>query len=204
MFSLFKARPYHPAPFSILLGAAVAALIAAFVLSLEKIHLMNNPDAVLSCSFNIVMNCSTVMGTWQASVFWGVPNMYIGLMAFPVLITVAVAALWGGAHFNRGFLLAMNAVVLLGTIFAYWLFFSSVYVIEVLCPWCLIVTTACTLILAASTHITLKENYLHLPKKANKRVQSFLARGYHQLLVASWIVLMVVLVALKFGESLFA
>jgi uncharacterized membrane protein len=194
----------HRAAFWVLFGAAMAALIAAFVLSLEKIHLMNDPDAVLSCTFNLVLNCSTVMETWQASVFWGIPNMYIGLMAFPVIITVAVAALWGGVQFNRRFILAMNAGILLGTLFAYWLFFSSVYVIEVLCPWCLIVTTACTLMLAAGTHLTLKENYLGFSKKTNKAVQRFVANGYHQVVVAGWIVLMIALVFLKFGSDLFA
>jgi hypothetical protein len=58
--------------------------------------------------------------------------------------------------------------------------------------------------LAASTHITLKENYLRFGKKTNTAVQAFLKKGYHQLAVASWIVLMLVLVFLKFGTDLFA
>lgn len=199
-----KDTSYHRKSFYVLFAGALAALAAALVLSLEKIHLMNDPDAILSCTFNIALNCSTVMETWQASVFWGIPNMYIGLMAFPVIVTVAVAALWGGAQFNRIFMLMMNGGILLGTLFAYWLFFSSMYVIEVLCPWCLIVTTACTLMLASSTHITLRDKYLNLSKKMNKTVQMFLSRGYHQLLVASWIVLMIALVFIKFGSDLFA
>ncbi len=187
-----------------LLVASVFALIASFVLSIEELRLIKDPDAVLSCSFNLVLNCAGVMDTWQASVFFGVPNMFIGLMAFPVIITVAVAALWGGARFTRGFMVAMNVGVLLGTVFAYWLFFNSVYVIEILCPWCLIVTTACTLMLAAVTHMTLKENYLGIAKKTNKTVQIFLKKDYHKLLVASWIVIMIALVFLKFGADLFA
>ncbi|MES2630861.1 MAG: vitamin K epoxide reductase family protein [Patescibacteria group bacterium] len=188
----------------VMLVGAVLALIAAFVLSLEKIHLLTNPDAVLSCSFNLVLNCTAVMQTWQASVFFGIPNMYIGLISFPVIITVAVAALWGGAAFNKGFLKATNVGILLGTIFAYWLFFNSVYVIQVLCPWCLVVTFSCTLMLAAITHINLRENTWQLSKKANEKVQNFLQKGYHQLVVASWIVLMIALVFIQFGASLFA
>lgn len=194
----------HKTSWYVLFFSAVVALAAAFVLSVEEIHLLKTPDATLSCTFNLVLNCATVMQTWQASVFFGIPNMFIGLMAFPVIVTVAVAALWGGAYFSRNFLLAMNGGILLGTIFAYWLFFNSVYVIEVLCPWCLVVTTTCTLMFAASTHITLKENHLRVSKKANKAVQTFLEKGYHQLLVASWIVLMTALVLLKFGADLFA
>lgn len=192
------------ASFWVVLAFATTALIAALVLSVEKIHLLNDPNAVLSCSFNLVLNCSAVMQTWQASVFFGIPNMYIGLMAFPVLITVAVAYLWGGARFNRGFLRAMNIGVLLGTIFAYWLFLSSVYDIQVLCPWCLVVTFSCTMILAAVTHFGLRENIWNLKMGLNKKVQKFLKAGYHQLIVASWVVLMIALVFIKFGEALFA
>lgn len=193
----------RPAFWVILIFAAVA-LIAAFTLSMEEIHLMKNPDAILSCSVNLVLNCSTVMKTWQASVFFGIPNMFIGLMAFPVLITVAVAALWGGAAYKKGFLLTMNIGILLGTIFAYWLFFNSLYVIQVLCPWCLIVTFSCTMLLAASTHMTLRENGLKLPKSADEKIQKYLKGGFHQLAVASWVVLMIALVFLKFGSSIFA
>lgn len=191
-------------PYWVLLPFAAVALIAALTLSVEKIHLLQNPDAVLSCSLNIVLNCAGVMNTWQGSVFFGIPNMFIGLMAFPVLITVAVAALWGGAKFNRGFLIAMNIGVLLGTIFAYWLFYSSVYVIEVLCPWCLIVTFSCTMMLAASTYLTLATNAWNFSKKRFERIAKFLKGGYLQLIVASWVVLNIVLVFLKFGFDLFA
>jgi len=188
----------------VMLVGAVLALIAAFVLSLEKIHLLQNPDAILSCSFNLVLNCTAVMQTWQASVFFGIPNMYIGLISFPVIVAVAVAALWGGATFNKGFLKATNIGVLLGTLFAYWLFFNSLYAIQVLCPWCLIVTFSCTLMLSAITYINLRENTWNFSNTVNDKIQKFLKGGYEQLIVASWIVLMVVLVVLKFGDALFA
>lgn len=213
MFNLFKKKVSEAekqleasrrASYWVILVAALVALIAAFTLTMEKLHLMNDPDAVLSCTFNLVLNCSTVMQTWQSQLFFGIPNMYIGLMAFPVMVTVAVAALWGGARYNRGFMRVMNVGVLLGTIFAYWLFFQSVYAIQVLCPWCLLVTTSCTFMLAAVTHLGLRENIWGLKKAANDKVQAFLKGGYHQLIVAAWIVVMIVLVFLKFGTELFA
>ena len=191
-------------PFWVILAFATTALIASFTLSIEKFHLLQNPDAILSCSFNLVLNCSTVMQTWQSAVFFGIPNMFIGLMAFPVLITVAVAALWGGASFKKAFLRAMTICVLLGTIFAYWLFFSSLYVIQVLCPWCLVVTFSCTMILAATEVIGIRQNIWSLGKKADGAMRRFLDKGYVQLVAASWIVLLVVLVFLKFGSELFA
>jgi uncharacterized membrane protein len=204
MFNIFKKsdRPSRAA-YWVMLFSALAALIAAFVLSVEKIHLLQTPDAVLSCSFNLVLNCSTVMQSAQSHVFFNIPNMFIGMVAFPVIVTVAVAALWG-VKFPKKFLVTANIGVLLGTIFSYWLFFQSVYVIQVLCPWCLIVTTSCTFMLAAFTHLNLKENNFGFNKNLNEKVQKFLKGGYHQLIVASWLVLMVALVFIQFGEALFA
>jgi len=188
--------------FGIMLAGGIAALIAAFTLTLEKFHLYENPNAVLSCSINVVLNCSTVMESWQSHVF-GFPNMVIGLMAFSVVVTVAVAGL-AGVKFPRWFLIAANIGFLLGLIFSYWLFFQSLYAIEVLCPWCLIVTAATTLIFSTMLHYNLRHNTFLLKAKLNARVQTFLAGGYHQVVVLSWLALMVVLVVLKFGDALFA
>jgi uncharacterized membrane protein len=188
--------------FGLVLLGGFAALIAAFVLTVEKFHLYENPNAILSCSFNAVLDCSTVMQTWQASVF-GFPNMIIGLMAFPVVITFALAGMVG-VKFPRWWLILANVKFLLGTLFAYWLFFQSLYVIEVLCPWCLIVTTSCTLLFAGLTHYNLKNNTFGLKKAVNDRIQRFLNAGLHQMVVLAWIALMVGLVFLKFGQTLFA
>lgn len=189
--------------FAVMLIGGVAALAAALVLSVEKLHLLQNPDAVLSCSFNLVLNCSAVMETWQAAVFFGVPNMFFGLMAFAVVVTVAVAGL-AGVKFPRRFMVAAHIGYLLGTIFAYWLFFSSMYVIEILCPWCLIVTVSCTLLFAAMTQYAVRHNIYNLSKKSSQKLTDFFEKGFHKVIVASWLVLMVALVFMKFGSSLFA
>ena len=185
----------------VLLGGA-AALAAAFVLTLEKFHLYEDPDAILSCSFNLVLNCSVVMETWQASVF-GFPNMLIGMMAFPVVVTVGLAGMVG-VKFPRWWLFLAQIGFGLGLIFAYWLFFSSVYVIQVLCPWCLIVTTATTLLFSGLLHYNLKQNTFGLKKSLNDRVQRFLNGNFHQMIVLAWIALMVALVFIQFGADLFA
>lgn len=188
--------------FGTMLVFGVIGLIVSFILSVEEIHLIKNPDAILSCSINVALNCSTVMQTWQASVF-GFPNMLIGLMGYPVVITVAVAAL-AGAKMPRWFWIAANICYGLGAIFAYWLFFNSVYVIQVLCPWCLVITFSTTILFATITHYALRENIFGVSKKLNEKVQLFLKKDFGKLLTASWILLLVVLVFLKFGEALFA
>lgn len=188
--------------FGTMLAFGIIGLIASFVLAVEEFHLLKDPTTTLSCSFNLVLNCSTVMQTWQATVF-GFPNMFIGLMAFPIVIVVAALGL-AEARLPRWFYIFANLGFLLGAIFAYWLFFNSLYDIQVLCPWCLIVTFSTTILLATITSYNLKENTFGIAKSTNNTLQAYLAKDYHKLIVASWLVLMAALVVLKFGEALFA
>jgi uncharacterized membrane protein len=188
--------------FGVMLVFGLFGLLSAFVLTVEKIHLLENPNAVLSCSFNIILNCATVMQTWQSHVF-GFPNSLIGIIGYSIVVTVAMAGL-SGARFPRWFLITANIFYFLGAIFAYWLFFQSVYVIQVLCPWCLVVTFSTTLVLAALTHYNLRVNTFGLSKAFDKKIQDILFSDYDKLAVAIWIVLLVSMVFLKFGDALFA
>src|SRR5690606_8940678 len=80
--------------FGLILAFGAVGTLASLVLSIEEFHLLKDPSAILSCSINTVLNCSTVMQTWQASVL-GFPNMFIGLMAFPVIMVIGVLGLSG-------------------------------------------------------------------------------------------------------------
>lgn len=188
--------------FGTMLVFGVFGLIASFTLAVEEFYLMKHPDAVLSCTFNLVLNCAAVMKTWQASVF-GFPNMFIGLMGYPIVITVAIAGL-AQVKFPRWFLITANIFYILGLLFAYWLFFNSVYDIQVLCPWCLVITFSTTIIAATITNYNLRDNVFGFSKAVNAKVQAFLDKDFGKLAVASWIVLLVLLVVLKFGDSLIA
>lgn len=188
--------------FGTMLVSAVLAFIAAFVLSVEKLELLKNADAVLSCSINLVLNCASVMQTPQASVF-GFPNSYLGIMGFAIVIAVAIGGLMG-VKYTRSYLVTAQVFYGLGLVFAYWLFFQSVYVIQVLCPWCLVVTVATTLIFETLLRHNLRQNNFRLNKKLDKQVQSWLDKDYDKLIVAGSLVLMAGLVFLKFGNSLFA
>jgi uncharacterized membrane protein len=188
--------------FGSMLLAGLVGLFASFELILDKFKLDANPDAVLSCSINIVLNCSTVMQTWQSELL-GFPNMVIGLIAFPVIITYALASMVG-VKFPRWWMIAATIGFFIDFVFSYWLFQQSVYDIQVLCPWCLLVTTASTVIFATSLFYNLKQNVFNFKKKTNAKIQRFIDGGHFQMITISWIVLMIVLVFLKFGDALFA
>lgn len=59
-------------------------------------------------------------------------------------------------------------------------------------------------IFATMTNDVLRENSYGFSEKVNAKIQRFLQKNYHKVIVASWIVLMIALVIIKFGAALFA
>jgi uncharacterized membrane protein len=188
--------------FGTMLAFGITGLIAAFTLAVEEFLLLKQPDTLLSCNINLVLNCGVVMKTWQASVF-GFPNMFIGLMGFPIVITIALLGL-SNVKFPRWFLIGAEIGYLLFTLFAYWLFFNSVYAIQVLCPWCLVVTFSMTMLSATITHYNLQHNTFQFKKDTQKKIEAFLAKDYDKFAVAVWVFILIALVFAKFGDALFA
>lgn len=184
--------------FGTMLAFGLVGLAASLALSIERFLQLANPGAPLVCDVNAILNCGTVMQTWQAKVF-GFPNSFIGLMAYPVVITVAVAGL-AGVRFPRWFLVAAQAGFGLGLLFAYWLFFQSVFVIQVLCPFCLAITAATTILFETLLRYNLRENVFGLSNTAHKRVLGWLQKDYDKLAVAVWLAVMVGLVFVKFPD----
>lgn len=121
----------------LLLGGGALGFVAAFVLLLEKLELLKDPDYTPTCSINPILNCGSVMVTEQAEVL-GFPNPLIGVAAFPVLMATG-AALLAGARLARWYWAGLQAGVTLGLGFVAWLVFQSLYRIGALCPYCMVV-----------------------------------------------------------------
>jgi uncharacterized membrane protein len=136
-----------------MLVSSLLGIVASLVLSIDAIELAKDPTADLSCNINSVISCGTVGASWQASLL-GFPNAFLGLIAEPVVITIAVAAL-GGVRFPRWFMNAALVVYAIGLAFAYWLFLQAYFVIGALCPWCLLVTAATTLVFTSITRVNI-------------------------------------------------
>ncbi len=185
---------------SMLVGA-IGSLIPSFVLSVEAVELAANPDAVLSCSINVVLNCATV-GIHPSAHLLGFPNSFLGLMAEPVVITVAIAGL-AGVKFPRIFMFAAQIVYTIGFLFALWLFGTSYFVIGALCPWCLLVTATTTFVWFAITRYNIRENNLYLPKNVAKLAQKWIERDFDKLFLFSTVTLLVMAIVIKYGPYLF-
>ena len=183
--------------FSTMLLSALLSLTASFVLSVDAVVLAADPDAALACNINAVLSCGTVGTSWQASLF-GFPNAFLGLVAEPVVITIAVASL-GGVRFPRWFMLSAQVVYTLGLVFAYWLFYEAYAVIGALCPWCLLVTLSTTLVFASLTHVNIRDGNLLLPERASRAARAFVAADLDALVVAVWLVAVVMLIVLTYA-----
>ena len=184
-----------------MLVSALLSLTASFVLSVDAIILARDPNAALACNINSVISCGAVGLSWQASLF-GFPNAFLGLVAEPVVITIAVAAL-GSVRFPRWFMLSAQVVYTLGLVFAYWLFFQAFYVIGALCPWCLLITLSTTLVFTSLTHVNIRDGNLYLPPRASRLARGFVAADLDALLVTVWLLGITALVVTRYAAVMF-
>ena len=133
----------------LLLFSGIIGLYAAFTLTQDKFAILEDPNFVPSCSINPVLSCGAVIVTKQASVF-GFPNPIIGLVTFSVVITLAVLLL-SRVVLPGWVWLGINLGALGGLAFVMWLVFQSLYVIDALCPFCMVAWAGTILIFWIST-----------------------------------------------------
>lgn len=137
-------RPAHiAAPVwlgAVLIVTGLAGLLGAFSLSVERIELLLNPEAALSCDLNPFLSCSGAMESAQGRLF-GFPNPFLGLMAFPAPILMGVLTL-GRVAMPRWVWTAFSVGVLGGLVFVLWLAQQSIFVLGFVCPWCFLVWMA--------------------------------------------------------------
>ena len=126
-------------PTALAVWLIIAGLIgwwAAFSLTMERIHLLADPNAILGCNFSPLVQCGKNLTSWQGSLF-GFPNPILGLTGWMAPIVVGVAIL-AGARFARWFWWLFEAGVTLAFVFVIWLISQSIFVLGTLCPWCMV------------------------------------------------------------------
>ena len=99
---------------------------------------------------------------------------------------------------------AANIGYLLGLIFAYWLFFQSMFVINALCPWCLSITVFTTVTFFTLLHINVLENNLYLPERAQRIALKLIRLDIDLFIPAVMIAAMVGGILLKYGTVFFS
>jgi uncharacterized membrane protein len=165
----------------LMLGGALG-LLASFVITDEKLKLLQNPNYVPSCSINPVISCGSVMKTAQASAI-GFPNSWIGLGAFAVVIVVGAGILAGG-RFAAWYWRLFNFGTLFGVLFVHWLFIQSVFYIHALCPWCMVVWSVTIPIFWYTILRNLREGHIPTPSRLRPAVQ--FVQSYKNVILVLW------------------
>jgi uncharacterized membrane protein len=157
-----------------LIVTGIIGWFAAFSLIIERIHVATNPDAVLSCDLNPFISCKSVMLTEQARLL-GFPNPIIGLAAFIFPIAVGFAIL-AGAKFTLWFWRMFATGITMGFLFVVWLWTQSTFVINVLCPYCMVAWVAMIPMFWTVILFLLREGVIETPL----RFAGFLDRAYER------------------------
>ncbi|TAH36283.1 vitamin K epoxide reductase family protein [Candidatus Saccharibacteria bacterium] len=178
----------------IFIVCGVIGTFASAAITIEKITLLQHPGSSFICDLNPVISCGNVMESKQANAF-GFMNTLIGLIGFPIVITIG-AAMLAGAKFRRWFWFGMLAGLSLGMVFAYWLLFQSMYRIGALCPYCLSVDIALTTAWWYLVLYLFGRGYGRLSAQWQK-IGNF-ARRHHLDILIFWFVLVTALILHRF------
>ena len=134
---------------------------------------------------------------------FGFPNSFLGMMMEPAFIFIAIAGL-AGVRFHRHFMFIIQIIFTAALLFAYYLFFLSTFVIQSLCPWCLLVMLSATVMFFSITRFNLRENNLYLSKSLEARGRNFINKDYDKFVLALVVVASIILIIVKYGNGLFA
>lgn len=173
-------------PWILLIGGIIGFLCASIILH-DKLELAANPNFKPSCNLNPVISCGSVMDSDQAHAF-GFPNPFLGMGGFAILATVGLAML-AGAKFKRWFWLAVEGGVLFAVGFVHWLFFQSVYRIEALCPWCMIVWVVAITSFWYVTLYNIDQKVIKLPSGKARAVYAWIRRHHLDILIVWFLII---------------
>lgn len=156
-----------------IVGGSGLGLAASFLQMLEKITLLKNPTAPLSCNLNSVFSCTNVLNAWQSSVF-GFPNSLMCIVFFSLVLGIGLAGLTG-SKLNKKLRFTMQGLALFFLAFGTWFLLESTYVIKSLCIFCIFCYAGLLFINGA----WLRLNYNDIPISQSKKetIQSAVIKG---------------------------
>lgn len=174
----------------LLIVASIIGIIASFVLTYDKIHVLSDDGYVPSCNISPILSCGSVMKTEQANLL-GVPNTLFGLAGFSMLLTFGIL-LAGGAKVKRWVWIGAQLAALAGVVFMHYLFFQGVYRINAICPWCFVIWIITIPIFWYITVYNLKERHISMPAKLQPLSQ-FIQKHHGDVLITWYFIIFAIL-----------
>ncbi|KKQ77830.1 MAG: hypothetical protein A3A96_01900 [Candidatus Zambryskibacteria bacterium RIFCSPLOWO2_01_FULL_39_39] len=196
-----KSYPY------ILIVGSIIGLLASFLLTLDTIKLIKNPNVSLPCNINPFVSCTSVATAWQGEVF-GFPNSLLGIVAFSMLLSIGIM-LYSGGRSRKPLWLLVNLGTLASMIFIMWFFYQSVYNIGSLCIYCMIVWTVTWPLFLYTTIWNFRENHFVLQSlkvKQQKIIDTlghFISKNHFQIL-STWYLIIIFLILFQFRDFFFS
>ncbi len=186
-------KTYH----YILMIGSIIGLLASFVLTVDTIEFIKNPNVNLPCNINPFISCTSVASTWQSQIF-GFPNSLLGITAFAMLFAIGVM-LFSGGRAKKPLWLLVNLGTLAAMVFVMWFFFESVYRIGSLCLYCMITWAVTWPLFLYTTVWNFREG--HFSKKFDSFFH-FVSRNHIQVLII-WYLLIIFLIFFHFRDFFF-
>jgi len=172
------------------------ALLAATILTVDKITLLqakvDGTEASLNCDISAWVSCSGVMESDQAAAF-GFANSIIGVIGFAMVLAFGVSLL-AGVQLPRWMWAGLQAGVLFGIGFVTWLQTQSIFVLELLCPWCMVVWA---MMIPLFVLVTAHNLRLFAPTAVITRVIS----NWTALIIALWYLVIIAAIWFQFGPD---
>lgn len=189
------ARP----PYVLMTITGAIGLAAAFQLTVDKFTQLQDKidgkESTFNCDFSAFVSCGGVMDSDQASAF-GFPNSLLGIVGFSVVMALGVL-FWAGAPLRRWAWAGLQAGCLFGIGLVTWLQFQSIYRIELLCPYCMVVWAVMIPLFVSVTAFSLRGI---APRSAVTRLVS----NWSVLIVALWYLGIGSAIWFHFGDRLWA
>jgi uncharacterized membrane protein len=179
----------------IVLGAV--GLLASAALMIERVAVASDPDYVPSCSINPILTCTSAMLSAQGELF-GFPNPLLGVAGFPVVVATG-AAMLAGARMQRWYWTGMWLGGLGAMAFMHWLIAESLFSIEALCPYCMVVWAATTPLFAVVSAYALPRGALGERVAHSTVVGDLLALRWW--LVGLWFAVLAGLIGIVFWDA---
>ena len=132
-----RPQPYGHRLAVLLVVTGSLGLLAAMVLTIDRIRVLQNPSTELACNISPFIACGPVMES-RAGALLGFPNPLLGIIGFSVLLTTGVVGLTG-IRFPHWYRRGLQVGVVAAGVFITWLQTQSLYVIGALCLWCMLV-----------------------------------------------------------------
>ncbi len=121
-----------------ILTTGLVGLFGAVSLTYEHIHQQLFPNESLSCDFSNAISCGAVMMQDQAHIF-GFANSWIGVFGFILVVGFAILQLFAKKTYSKQVWVAFVAGLGFAATFVSFLFSQSMFVIHILCPYCMVV-----------------------------------------------------------------